>query len=213
MGVAVEQQSADNLGWHLVPPVVAGLLLFVSFIGLLQALGSIGGWTARYESQGVFDTDRCVSAPLLVTSRVTCEGEVTAASADAPEPWPATMTGPQAAFGQNPPVGGELVPVYFHPSDAAAVYPLEGRTTELIRMLLGRFDALFVFVGAAAWLAGWYLTRQIPAADAEFRPYQFRFPQRFGLRSLGVKWMLVGIGWWLFDRLLLNDLLGTVGLG
>lgn len=191
--------------------MIVGLLLIVSLVGVLAAVGSIGGWSSTYRPEGVFESDRCTTEPLPVTSRVTCTGLVTP-EAD-PRALPASMVGPQAAFGSRPPVGGELITVYFREGDTSEVYPVEGRTTELIRMLLGRFDSLFILVGSVSWLFGWYLTRHIPRDVGEFRPYRYRFPQRFGLQTTAAKWMAVGIGWWLIDRLVLDDLLGTVGLG
>lgn len=207
----MEQRRINTTPLELIPPVVIGLILLVSLIGVLSALSSITGFSTTYGDTGVFENDRCESEPLRVTERVTCTGLLT--PSESTTTVPATMIGPQAAFGSNPPVGGERVPVYYRSGVTSEVYPEEGRTTELIRMLIGRLDVLFLFVGSITWLVGWYLTREISSEDAEFRQHHFRFPQRFGMRSAGTKWLLFGFGWWLIDRFVLDDLLGTVGLG
>ncbi len=207
----MDQRRINTTSIELVPPILVGLILLVSLIGVLSALSSITGWSTNYGETGVFENDRCESESLRITDRVTCSGLLT--PSESTTTVPATMIGPQAAFGSNPPVGGEQVPVYFRSGVTSEVYPEEGRTTELIRLLLGHLDVLFLLVGSTSWLLGWYLTREISEEDAEYRQHRYRLPQRFGMKSIGVKWLLVGFGWWLIDRMVLDGLLGTVGLG
>lgn len=207
----MEQRRINTTPLELIPPVLVGLILLVSLIGVLSALSSITGFPTNYGDTGTFENDRCETELLRVTERVTCTGLLT--PSESATTVPATMVGPQAAFGSNPPVGGERVPVYYRSGVTSEVYPAEGRTTELIRMLVGHLDVLFLLVGSVMWLGGWYLTREISSDDAEFRQHRYRFPQRFGMRSAGSKWLLFGFGWWAIDRFFLDGLLGTVGLG
>ena len=208
----VEAETGDGVNWSLVAVGVVGLVFLISLIGMLSWLTSLSGWSTNYGPTGTFvNDDNCRTIPLRVAARVECRGEF--APADGDGPVVTTLIGPEAAFGSSPPVPGERVEVYHRSADTTRVFPASGRTTEYVRFLVGGLATVFLTIAAGSWLLGWFLTRGVSDADAEWRRERYRFPQRFDLQSKALTWGAVGVGWWLVQRLLLDDLLGTVGLG
>ncbi len=210
-GERVEPTAGDLPPWvGFVGPVLIGLVLLAAGVGLARELTTATGWTTTFGERGRFVATACAEEPLRLASRVTCDGAFTGATAT--EGAPAVLVGPGAAFGPDTPVGGARIEAYHRVGEPSVVYPEQGRSAELARLLLGTLDGLFLVGGAGTWLLGWALTRNIPAEEAERHPYRHRFPLRFGLRRRAARWLGMGALLWIGDRFLLDDLLGTVGL-
>lgn len=191
--------------------VVVGVGFVVSLVLLLQGLTVLGNWSTGYGGRGDFTVGECQVDSGRLAKQVRCQGRLI--PENNPRPLTSEMIGPRAAFGSSAPSPGDVVEVYFQPGDSTKSYPLEGRTTELIRAVVGVIPIVFLVVGTGAWLSGWLLTRHIPRDDAERSPHRYRFPQRFGLRPRGAAWAVVGALWWLADRWFVDELLGSAGLG
>lgn len=211
VGVALSQRLTGFKNTSTVAAVVVGIGFVVSLILLLQGLTVLGNWTTTYGGRGGFTVEECQVVSGRLSNQVRCQGRLV--PDENPRPLTSEMIGPQAAFGSSAPSPGAVVEVYFQRGDSTKSYPLEGRTTELIRAVVGVIPTVFLVAGTGAWLGGWSLTRHIPRDEVERSPYRHRFPQRFGLRSRGAAWALVGALWWLADRWFVDGLLGSAGLG
>ena len=218
MDVTTEQTTTRDEGRGLrstasgvIAPILVGLGLAVSIIVFLQALSVLTTWSTEYGQQAVFTVERCETTKRLIFSSVECEGSLN--PVDGGEPRPSTLRGAPSAFGSTIPSAGATVPAYHRLGEASASYPWDGRSTEFARAVMAVVPRLFLVVGTAAWLAGWLLTHAINAQEAERSPFRFRFPHRFLLKPSGVRWVVVGLIWLAIDLFVVDDLLGTVGVG
>lgn len=212
VGAAIdEQKSARPRVRSIIAVVVVGIGLLVSLALLLQGLTFLNTWSSGYGGRGEFIVESCAIESPRFSGHVVCGGQLV--PDDNPRPLTSELRGPEAAFGSERPTAGEVVPVYFRPDDTTSSFPSEGRMVELARAIAGVVPLVFLVFGAGAWLIGWFLTRETSRTDAEERLYLQSFPSRFALRPRGAAWALFGAAWWLVDRWLVNDLLGTVGFG
>lgn len=195
----------------MVAVVVVGVGLLVSAVLLIQGLTLLNTWSSGYGGRGEFTVEGCVIESPRFSGHVVCRGQLL--PNDNPRPLTSELRGPEAAFGSEVPTAGEIVPVYFRPDDTTSSFPSEGRMVELARAIAGVVPLVFLVFGTAAWLLGWFLTRETSRTDAEERLYAQSVPARFALRPRGAAWALFGATWWLADRWIVNDLLGTVGFG
>ena len=194
----------------IAPPIIAGIGLALALVLLLQAVSVLHGWSTLYGPQGRFRVDQCLAYPGYISDRVECGGVFI--SSDGSERT-STMVGPLGSFGSKPPPAGATVAVYHRIGVTDQAFPSEGRMTELARLIIGTVPLLFIVGGAGGWLAGWFLTSHTRSDESGRDPFDYVFPQRFGLQRGGVFWLIVGFGWWLVDRLFVDQLLGTAGLG
>jgi hypothetical protein len=213
----VEPVPSSPSGWArwradlaIAPPILAGLALAIALVLLLQALWVFRSWSTVYGAQGQFVVEQCQVEPGYVSDRVECGGVLETADGFERS---SIMSGSLASFGSMPPPAGATVVVYYRVGATGRAYPLEGRTTELARFIFGSVPLVFIVGGIGAWLAGWLLTNHIESDERAQSPVDYVFPQRFSLKRGGVTWLIVGLAWWLGDRLFVDRLLGTVGLG
>ncbi|MCP3988994.1 MAG: hypothetical protein GY724_07965 [Actinomycetia bacterium] len=194
----------------IVLPVMAGLGLAIALVFLVQALSVLRGWSTLYGSEGSFTVKECAVYPGRFSDHVECSGTFTPTDGSART---STMAGPLGAIGSVTPRAGATVAAYHRVGITSTVYPLEGRTTELARLILGVVPLVFVVGGMGTWLVGWLLTNHITSNEAAPDPFSFTFPQRFAMRRGGATWLGVGIIWLLLDLFFVDQLLGTAGLG
>ncbi len=193
-----------------VAPIAAGVVLVVAVVLLLRGVGVLGSWTEIYGTGGRFVVDECTTGDGRFGTRAECAGALFFEGGDGVS---SILVGPKASFGSAMPQTGAEIAAYYRAGSPGRSFPLEARPTELARVIVGLVPLIFVAGGLGCWLVGWALTRRISVADADRNPFLFPVPSRFALRPRGVRWALVGLSWFTFDRFLVGDLLGTVGLG
>jgi hypothetical protein len=206
----MRRPTAGRRGLRTVGPLLIAGIFIVSIVLLLQRLSVLTAWPALYGERGAFTVEECTTSRPVVFTTIECPGQLVPEAAT--DGRSSTLRGPLAAIGSTVPGGGTVIEVYYRRGEPTVVYPVEGRPTELARLVIGVVPLVFLVGGAGAWLAGWLLTHSISRDDAERSPFRYRFPQRFSLRPAARVWILVGAGSWLLDRYLVDDLLGTVGV-
>ncbi len=207
---APNKHAFDLRALDLLWPVLAGVALLVFLAMLLQGFSLLGSWTETYEPTGRFTVNECSAPKGRIGTRVECTGDLVPSGGGSIT---STLVGPRAAFGSETPRSGEIIDAYYRAGDTSRSFPSEGRSTELARVIAGLAPLVLLVGGLACWIAGWFLTRGHDAADPERRADHYAWPARFALRPRGAAWALLGLGWWVFDRLVVGDVLGAAGLG
>ena len=204
------RDGVSTVKFPIAGPILVGFGFGLSMVMLLQAITVLSGWSTVYDGRGQFTVESCSVEPGRMTGTLECSGLLVRQTN--PEPVSSTLFGSQAAFGSTTPDSGTVVETYYRLGDTTRAYPVDGRTVMLARILIGLVPHLFLIGGSALWLLGCLLTGNVAKEDAELGPFGSRFPQQFGLRARGRMWIVVGLLWWLFDRMAVDQLLGTAPL-
>lgn len=211
VGVAMGRKLQRITSPKTIAAVVVAAGWLVSIFLLVDGLTVLSTWSTGYGGRGAFTVESCSRETGRFSQQIRCSGDIVPEGNQ--RPITSVLIGPRAAFGSEIPPSGDVIEAYHGAGDTSRAFPLEGRTTELIRAIVGIVPIVFLFGGTATWLLGWFMTRNIPREEGERMPDRHRFPQRFALRPNGATWALVGALWWMGDRWFIDDLLGTAGLG
>ncbi|MDH3684306.1 MAG: hypothetical protein OEV40_30660, partial [Acidimicrobiia bacterium] len=191
-------------------PIGAAVLLTMVLLFILRAASSLATWTEVYGPTGGFTVEECSTEPNRLGARIECGGSLEPAAN--PQPTSSVLVGPKSAFGSILPSSGDVIEAYHRVGDTSRSFPVEGRSIELARAMIGVVPLVFIAGGLACWLLGWLLTHGASREDRERCPDHYRWPARFVLRPRGAMWAAVGLVWLVFDRYAVGDLLGSAGL-
>jgi hypothetical protein len=190
----------------LLPGIMAVVCL-VCLVLTSARLGDLRYWSEIHDGQGSYRVRSCVSDTGLGADRWRCDGAlvVDGSSVDVR----AELVTSLGAFASHRPFVGEQADVFFDQSDLGAVYPLRYRPNELARLYLSMLPRLLACVGAAIWLAGWYLSREIDPADVVALD-SIRFPRRLSWQTRGLRWIVAAVGFAVFNHLVATRVIGSL---
>jgi hypothetical protein len=192
---------------YLAPGLMA--LLFVLGLSLSATrLGLLLDWPDRYDGTGRHLVLGCEAAGAGGGDAWVCDGAlvVDGSSTDVRS----DLVTSRGAVASHQPYVGERTEVFFDGGDLGTVHPTSYRLNELARLYLSLLPRLLLVGGAAIWLAGWYLTRNLDVADLVVRD-RVRFPGRFVWKTRGAQWLTVAVLWGIGNHVLTGRVLGSLG--
>lgn len=189
-------------------PILMAFICVFSLSLTVQRAGALRTWTDTYSGAGTFLVEGCSPVDEFGGNQWTCDGRFTSSGAVDGD---RTLTTSRDAFASDRPYVGQRLEVFHEQGNSAVVYPLQFRLNEIARAYLSLLPRFLVFVGAALWLAGWFLTRNVDRDDFVTRD-GLRFPQRFGWRSRGISWIGAGFGALVLNYFLATKLVGSLGI-
>ena len=202
----VDRKALSEISHYGVPILVA-VVLVVALNLTIDRAGFLRTWSENYDQTASYLVVGCEPVERFSGDQWTCSGQF-----DGNETVGSSLlvTSRNAASSSRPYVG-ERLDVFYATGDEATVYPLQYRLNELTRLYLSLLPRLLLFLGTVIWLAGWFFTRNLDAADFVTRD-SMRIPQRFSWKSRGVSWMLAAVGVLVLNHFLTTRLLGSLAI-
>jgi hypothetical protein len=171
-------------------------------------VGDLRYWSEIHDGRGQYQVRSCTADTGLGADVWRCDGALVAdgSSTDVRSDLVTSL----GAFASRRPYVGQQIDVFFDETELGTVYPLQSRLNELARLYLSLLPRVLVLVGAAMWLVGWHLTRNLDPSDLVARD-SIRFPQRFAWQARGLRWMAAAVGFLVVNHLLATRVIGSLG--
>lgn len=201
-------RTLDDVVEYALPIVVATVC--VLSLGLtLNRVSLLAGWSDDYAGAGSFVVEGCEESGGLGADQWRCGGTLFADGA--PTPASSTLVTSSGALVSDRPYVGQEFEVFHRTGEESVVYPDADRLNELTRLYFSLLPRVLLFGGATIWLVGWWATRRVRDQDPVERQ-SIRFPGRFAWRSRGATWMIVGLAVAVGNLLLVNRVIGSLGI-
>lgn len=200
--------TAIHYGRRALPALI-GAVLLIGVVILVSRVRFLAGFNGDYSGSGKFQVTHCESLGQN-QGQWRCDGSLTVdGRLDAV---PSRLVTSQASITSDRPYVGEMVGVFFQPSDSATVYPQSARLGELTRLYVQLMPIAFLVAGSFLWVLGWAsgtlgsssgqqlvivergrrLQPALTVSDVGFGP--LTVPSSEALRRRGWAWMVSGVG-------------------